>query len=350
MPRLRTVSPRDPGWTRRRAGKGFIYLDQDGHRLSEEDAERCKLLVIPPAWQQVWICPVPNGHIQAVGTDDAGRRQYLYHEQWRRKRDQSKHDRVLEVAAKLPLARRRVARHLRLPGMPYERALGTAFRLLDLGFFRIGGEAYAESNQSYGLATIQKEHVSLEGRSVVFDYIAKSGKERYITLGDDLVRASVQVLLDRDGGGPELLAYETEDGEWKDVGTTDINAYVKQVVGGEVSAKDFRTWHGTVIAAVALARANDTAKTASARKRAVSAAMKEVSLYLGNTPTVARASYVDPRLVDLFHDGATITPSLVGKNADLSDGATHGKVEKAVLALLETPKSEIKKARRSAAA
>jgi len=350
VPRLRTVSPRDPGWTRRRAGKGFIYLDQEGHRLSEADAERCKLLVIPPAWQQVWICPVPNGHIQAVGTDDAGRRQYLYHEQWRRKRDQSKHDRVLEVAAKLPLARRRVARHLRLPGMPYERALGTAFRLLDLGFFRIGGEAYAESNQSYGLATIQKEHVSLEGSSVVFDYIAKSGKERYIALGDDLVRASVQVLLDREGGGPELLAYQTEDGEWKDVGTTDINAYVKQVVGGEVSAKDFRTWHGTVIAAVALARANDTARTPSARKRAVSAAMKEVSLYLGNTPTVARASYVDPRLVDLFHDGATITPSLVGKNTDLSDGATHGKVEKAVLALLETPKSEIKKARRSAAA
>jgi DNA topoisomerase-1 len=350
VPRLRTVSPRDPGWTRRRAGKGFIYLDQDGQRLSEEDAERCKLLVIPPAWQQVWICPVPNGHIQAVGTDDAGRRQYLYHEQWRRKRDQSKHDRVLEVAAKLPLARRRVRRHLRLPGMPYERALATAFRLLDLGFFRIGGEAYAEANQSYGLATIMKEHVSLEGDSVVFDYIAKSGKERYITLGDDLVRASVQVLLDREGGGPELLAYQTEDGEWKDVGSTDINAYVKEMVGGEVSAKDFRTWHGTCIAAVALARANDTATTASARKRAVSAAMKEVSLYLGNTPTVARASYVDPRLVDLFNDGATITPSLVGRETDLSDGTTHGKVEKAVLALLETPKSEIKKARRRAAA
>jgi DNA topoisomerase-1 len=344
------VSPRDPGWTRRRAGKGFIYLDQDGHRLSESDAERCQLLVIPPAWQQVWICPVPNGHIQAVGTDDAGRRQYVYHEQWRRKRDQSKHDRVLEVAAKLPLARRRVAKHLRQEGMPYERALGTAFRLLDLGFFRIGGEAYAEANQSYGLATIQKEHVTLEGRSVVFDYIAKSGKERLIALGDDLVRASVETLLAREGGGPELLAYQTEDGEWKDVGTTDINSYIKQVVGGEVSAKDFRTWHGTVIAAVALARLNDKATTPNARKRAVSAAMKEVSVYLGNTPTVARASYVDPRLIDLFHDGATITPSLVGRNADLSDGATHGKVEKAVLALLETPKSEIKRARRSAAA
>jgi DNA topoisomerase IB len=349
VPRLRTVSPKDPGWTRRRAGKGFVYLDQHGQRLGPEEAERCKALVIPPAWQQVWICPAPNGHIQAVGTDDAGRRQYLYHEQWRLKRDKSKHDRVLEVAAKLPLARRRVAKHLRLEGMPYERALGTAFRLLDLGFFRIGGEAYAEANQSYGLATIQKEHVTLEGRSVVFDYIAKSGKERYIALGDELVRAAVQELLEREGGGPELLAYQTEDGEWKDVGTTDINAYIKQVVGGEVSAKDFRTWHGTVIAAVALAQANAKARTASARKRAVSSAMKEVSLYLGNTPTVARASYVDPRLVDLFNDGATIPPELAGKDRDLSDGVTHGKIEKAVLELLQTPKSELRKIKSRAA-
>jgi DNA topoisomerase-1 len=349
VPRLRTVSPKDPGWTRRRAGKGFVYLDQLGQRLAPEEAERCKLLVIPPAWHEVWICPLPNGHNQAVGSDEAGRRQYLYHEQWRLKRDKSKHDRVLEVAAKLPLARRRVAKHLRLAGMPYERALATAFRLLDLGFFRIGGEAYAESNQSYGLATIQKEHVTLEGRSVVFDYIAKSGKERYIALGDDLVRAAVQELLERQGGGPELLAYQTEDGEWKDVGSTDINAYVKEMVGGEVSAKDFRTWHGTVIAAVALARANEKVRTTSARKRAVSSAMKEVSLYLGNTPTVARASYVDPRLIDLFNDGVTIPPDLVTRNKDLSDGVTHGKVEKAVLGLLEAPRSEIRRIKNRAA-
>jgi len=345
VPRLRTVSPRDPGWTRQRAGENFTYLDQLGQQLAPPESERCQLLVIPPAWEQVWICPAPNGHIQAVGTDDAGRRQYLYHEQWRLKRDKNKHDRVLEVAAKLPSARRKVAKHLRLPDMPYERALGTAFRLLDLGFFRIGGETYAESNQSYGLATIQKEHVTLEGRSVVFDYIAKSGKERYIALGDELVRAAVEHLLERSEGN-ELLAYQTEDGEWQDVSSTDINAYVKQVVGGEVSAKDFRTWHGTVIAAVALARANEAATTPSKRKRAVSSAMKEVSSYLGNTPTVARASYVDPRLVDLFNDGVTIAPDLVGKDKDLSDGITHGKIEKSVLALLAAPKSEIRAARR----
>jgi DNA topoisomerase I len=150
VPRLRTVSPSQPGWTRRRAGRGFIYLDEFGQRLTPEDAEHCRLPVIPPAWEQVWICPLPNGHLQAVGTDDAGRRQYIYHQRWRLQRDRSKHDRVLTVAARLPAARRRVAKDLRLKGMPYERALWAAFRLLDLGFFRIGGEAYAEANNSYG--------------------------------------------------------------------------------------------------------------------------------------------------------------------------------------------------------
>ncbi len=334
MVRLRTVSPSDPGWTRRRAGKGFVYLDHLGVRLPPEDRERCQRLVIPPAWEEVWICQRPNGHLQAVGTDAAGRRQYLYHAEWRRKRDESKHDRVLEVAARLPRARRRVAVHLQLDGMPYERALATAFRLLDLGFFRIGGENYAEANQSYGLATIRKEHVTLENHNVVFDFVAKSGQERYVALADDLVRASVADLLRRRGGGPELLAYK--DGRrWKDVTSTEINAYVKEQVGGEVSAKDFRTWHGTVIAAVALAGASAVATTATSRKRAVASAMKQVAEYLGNTPTVARSSYVDPRVIDLFADGVTISPRLASLDDDLSDGSTHGKVERAVLNLLK---------------
>ena len=273
MPRLRTVSPRDPGWTRRRAGKGFIYLDQLGQRLAAEDRERCKLLVIPPAWEQVWICPAPNGHLQAVGTDDAGRRQYIYHEQWRINRDKSKHDRVLTVAERLPLARKRVIKDLKRDGMPRERALATAFRLLDLGFFRIGGEAYAEANNSYGLATVRKEHVTMEGGSVIFEYTAKSGQERYVALADDLVGAAVRDLLRRRSDGPELLAYK-DGGRWHDVSSADINEYVKDKVGGEVSAKDFRTWHGTVIAAVVLAAANEKARTRPARKRAVSSAMK----------------------------------------------------------------------------
>ena len=333
MPRLRTVSPRDPGWKRRRAGKGFVYLNEFGQPLNAEDVLRCKQLVIPPAWQQVWICPSPNGHIQAVGTDDAGRRQYLYHPYWRLKRDQSKHDRVLTVAARLPTARRRVIKHLQMEGMPYERALAAAFRLLDLGFFRIGGEAYAEANNSYGLATIQKEHVSIQGRTVVFDYVAKSGQERYVALADNLVRAAVRDLLSRREGDAELLAYEDSTG-WHDINSTEINAYIKDVVGGEVSAKDFRTWHGTVIAEVSLAGAVEKSRSVSARKRAVSSAMKEVSKYLGNTPAVARKSYVDPRVVDLFHDGVTIPPALALTDQDLHGGATHGKIERAVLELL----------------
>jgi len=291
-------------------------------------------LVIPPAWEQVWICPAPNGHLQAVGIDDAGRRQYLYHEQWRLQRDRLKYDTVLQIAARLPSARRDVAKDLQLEGMPYERALGTAFRLLDLGFFRIGGEAYAESNNSYGLATIKKEHVSIDNGSVIFNYVAKSGQERYIALADDLVLQAVRELLARRGGGPELLAYKDRR-QWHDVNSADINNYIKTHVGEEMSSKDFRTWHGTVIAAVVLAEANESAKTITARKRAVSSAMKEVAGYLGNTPAVARTSYVDPRVIDLFNDGVTISPSLAATDDDLSDGTTHGKIERAVLNLLQ---------------
>jgi DNA topoisomerase I len=284
----------------------------------------------------VWICPYPNGHIQAVGTDAAGRRQYLYHEQWRIKRDKSKHDRVLTVAARLPQAREVVACHLSVEGMPYERALATAFRLLDLGFFRIGGEAYAEANNSFGLATIQRQHVSIQNGTVVFDYIAKSGQERYVALADDLVRAAVRDLLRRRSGSADLLAYR-KDGQWVDVTSADINTYIKEVVGGEVSAKDFRTWHGTVIAEVALAQRVEKAASETARKRAVAQAMKVVSTYLGNTPAVARRSYVDPRVIDLFSDGQTIDPQLAAVEENLFDGVTHGEIERAVLDLLQVP-------------
>jgi DNA topoisomerase-1 len=344
--RLRTVSPSQPGWTRQRVGpdpsKDFVYLGLQGERLEGPDEERCVALVIPPAWEDVWICPVPNGHIQAVGTDEAGRRQYRYHEQWRIKRDAAKHERVLEAAQHLPTARRQAGRHLRLEGMPRERAMGTAFRLLDLGFFRIGGEAYAEENHSYGLATIRREHVAFEGKQVVFDYVAKSGKERYIALVDKPVMAAVRELVDRDDDNPELLAYQV-DGQWHDVTSTEINDYIKAVVRGEVSAKDFRTWHGTVIAAVELAERVEAATTEAKRKRAVSAAMKEVASYLGNTPTVARASYVDPRLVDLFNDGITIDPRLTVGKHDLAGGTTHGRIEQAVHELLTTSKRELRR-------
>lgn len=338
MPRLRRSSPNESGWTRRKHGKGFRYLDASGAPLSPGDRDRCTRLVIPPAWTDVWICPYENGHIQVVGTDAAGRRQYRYHDQWRTERDRAKHDRVLEVAERLPQARRRVEADLARPGMPRERALATAFRLLDLGFFRIGSESYTEENGSYGLATIEKQHVRVEGDTIVFDYVAKSGKDRHVAVADADVIDAVQTLKRRHGAGPstDLLAWKDEAGAWHDVTSTDINDYVKEVVGGEVSAKDFRTWHATVLAAVALAVSTQASTSATARKRAVSRAMQEVSMYLGNTPTVARSSYVDPRVVDLFEDGVTVEGALeaLGDDVDAGSPATHGAIEAAVLALL----------------
>ena len=338
MARLRRVDPESPGWSRRRRGRGFEYLDETGARLGPGDVARCVALVIPPAWREVWICPVPHGHIQALGTDDAGRRQYLYHPVWREQRDRAKHDRVLTVARRLPAARRVVAEHLALPGMPRERALGTAFRLLDLGFFRVGGEQYAEDNGSFGLATIEKCHVHVDGDEVVFDYPAKSGRERLVAVADEHVLAAVVELRSRRGGGRELLAFK-DGGRWRDISSDDINRYVKQVVGGEVSAKDFRTWHGTVLAALALANAADAAGTATSaarRTRAVRKAMAEVAEYLGNTPAVARGSYVDPRLIDAFEAGSTIAPTLRRLGDGRLDGdATRARIERAVLRLLD---------------
>jgi DNA topoisomerase I len=334
MARLRRVHPDSPGWTRRRQGKGFVYLDEGLAALGAEDVARCKALVIPPAWTQVWICPAPNGHIQAVGTDDAGRRQYLYHPVWREQRDRAKHDRVLTVARRLPQARKVVAAHLAQPGMPRERALGTAFRLLDLGFFRVGGEQYAEDNGSFGLATIEKQHVHVAGDEVVFEYPAKSGQERLVAVTDPAVIAVVSELRARRGGGRELLAFR--DGtRWRDLSSTDINRYVKDVVGGDVSAKDFRTWHGTVLAAVSLAERAEDVGSATRRQKAVRAAMVEVSEYLGNTPTVARGSYVDPRVIDAYEGGTTIASTLtkLGRRRRDTERARDA-IERAVLRLL----------------
>jgi DNA topoisomerase IB len=349
--RLRTVSPQSPGWTRRRAGRGFSYLGLDGRRLAADDADRCRRLVIPPAWEEVWICPYPNGHMQATGTDAAGRRQYVYHPDWRRQRDEEKHHRVLEMAVRLPAAREQVSADLALPGMPVERALATAFRLLDLGFFRVGGESYAEENGSHGLATIKKSHVRLHGSRMEFTFMAKSSKEVAVALVDEQARAAVDSMRRRRSGGDELLAWR--DGRhWRDITSDDIRAYVKQVVGGDATVKDFRTWHGTVLAAVALAVSTHAAETPTARKRAVARAMREVSEYLGNTPAVTRASYVDPRVVDLFEDGITIERAL----GELGDGtgsgpATHGPIEQAVLRLLTTsPQAPVRAWRRTALA
>jgi DNA topoisomerase-1 len=337
MVRLRRSSPDRPGWTRRRRGKGWSYLDEEGRPIADPQVlERIKGLVIPPAWTNVWICPDPRGHLQAVGTDAAGRRQYLYHPQWREHRDREKHARVIEVARKLPAAREAVARDLAGEGLTRRRVLACAFRLLDLGFFRNGGEDYAAENGTFGLSTLHREHVTVHrDGSLTFTYLAKHGLERTITLHDPQVYAVVSQLARLRRPGEELLGYTGDDGSWRDITTTDVNEYVREHLG-DASAKDFRTWHATVLAAMALAVSTPTLPSATARKRAVARAMKEVSTYLGNTPTVAKASYVDPRVVDLFHDGRTIEPALheIGEGAPDDAPGTQGAVEDAVLELL----------------
>jgi DNA topoisomerase IB len=299
--------------------------------------DRIRALVIPPAWTDVWICPHPMGHNQAVGIDARGRKQYRYHDDWRRRRDAEKFDHMLEFAAALPRIREQAAAHLAEDGLTRDRVLACAVRLLDLGFFRIGSEGYAEENQTYGLATMRKSHVKIKGREVVFDYIAKSGKHRVQSVVDDDVLAVVRECKARRGGGPELLAWQDAAGRWVDVKSADINAYIKELTGGDFSAKDFRTWSATVLAAVALAVSSPVAASSeSRRKRAIARAMQEVSSYLGNTPAVCRSSYVDPRIIDRYTAKSTILHALASLDEESGLGGlhTHGAIEVAVLDLL----------------
>jgi DNA topoisomerase IB len=305
--RLRRADPSGPGYVRRGRGKGFSYHTPAGTPVTDpEELSRIRALVIPPAWRDVWICTDPRGHIQAMGTDAAGRRQYRYHDVWRAKRDAAKFDHVLEVARRLPALRRRITADLATRGFGRARVLAAAARLLDIGVFRIGGEEYASADDpsgaaTYGLATLLREHVSVRGAVMEFRYPAKGGVERAQRVTDKAVAAVVKGLLNRDSPEPGLLAYRAGR-EWRDVRSEDINEYLKEHSRGcEISAKDFRTWHATVLAAVELA--GSPAGSPTGRRRAVNAAMREVAEYLGNTPAVARASYVDPRVVDLYQSG-----------------------------------------------
>lgn len=338
-PRLRRSDCSAPGIRRRRAGRGFTYVGLDGSRVTDRATlERIRTLVIPPAWTDVWICPNARGHIQATGVDARGRRQYRYHDVWRQHRDREKFDHMLEFARALPRLRRRVAHHLADEDLTRRRVLACATRLLDLGFFRIGTEGYAEENQTYGLATMQKSHVSVSGEVITFDYTAKAGKRRVQSVGDPDVVAVVQALKRRRGGGRELLAWR-DGGRWVDVKSADINNYIRECTGGDFTAKDFRTWSATVLASVALGVSTQVSSP-TGRKRAVTRAVKEVAHYLGNTPAVCRSSYVDPRVVDRFAEGRTIRAALEGFALRPADdpGATlitQGAIEDAVLDLLE---------------
>jgi len=312
-----------------------VYCDDGGCRLADQNTlDRIRALAIPPAWEEVWICPEPYGHIQAIGVDARGRRQYRYHDRWRERQDQRKFDRMLDFARALPRLRAVSSRHLRGQEAARHRVLAGAARLLDRGFFRIGGEEYAEEYGTYGLATMQKRHVDLRpGNLLVFDYASKGGKRRVQSIVDPAVYRLVAQLNARRGGGEGLLAYK-QGARWRDVRSSDINEYIQEVTGSDFSAKDFRTWSATVLAAVGVAVAGRAAGSGSARKRAISRAVKEVAFYLGNTPAVCRASYIDPRVFDRFDAGVTIGGALDLLGDDLGEPATQGAVEEAVLDLL----------------
>jgi DNA topoisomerase I len=332
MPRLRKTSPDDPGWTRRHAGKGFIYLDESGKRLSAREAQRVKDLVIPPAWQDVWITPHENGHLQAVGTDEAGRRQYLYHPDWRTRRDAAKHDRVLQFGRALSRAREKVLTDLGTDGMSLDRACAVAVRLLDLGYFRIGNDVYADKHGSYGLTTLERKHVRKQGKVLVFCFVGKSGVEHRVEIDDEATVAALEAMRRRRGEDDRLLAWK--DGRsWRSLDSARVNDYVRESTGLDATAKDFRTWHATVLAAAALAETDEPGESKASRKRAVSGAMKEVAEFLGNTPAQARASYVDPRVVDAYEEGRTIRGTTRRHYSKADD--RQAALERAVLRLLK---------------
>ncbi len=303
--RLRRSELRGPGLRRVRRGKGFSYYDPDGAPITDaETLDRIKNLVIPPAWKKVWICAHPNGHIQAVGTDAAGRRQYLYHQKWQKERNEEKFDRALHMSAGLPDMRQQIAADLRGRGLTRDRVIALALQLLDLGYFRSGSEQYAEENNSFGLATLLCEHVTLQRNAVEFDYPAKSGVRRTLLIEDREVVRSVRALLRRPERTERLLVCRNGSG-WIDLHADDLNGRFKELVGDEYTVKDLRTWHGTVLAAAAFVD-TDPPENKSVIKRVESAVMKEVAEELGNTPAVARASYVDPRVVEGYESGLTI--------------------------------------------
>jgi len=335
--RLRRSDPDGPGWTRRRSGRGFTYLDAEGARLADDDVARVVELAIPPAWQDVWICPFPNGHIQAIGTDDAGRRQYLYHPQWRARRDRLKHDHVLDMARRLPRARERVRADLQREGLPRERVLALAFALLDVAYLRIGNESYARDNGSYGLSTLRRTHakvvdvvggagepetgasgIAAAGASdeeavrqaIRLRFTAKSGKRAEITIDDPDLVGVMTALVERPGRGGRLLVWSESDNQaeapWHEVSSSDVGMYLREVLGEEATPKDFRTWHATVLAARGLAAHGDPPRAQAARRRVVAEVVREVSAELGNTPAVCRASYIDPRVIDRWERGETI--------------------------------------------
>jgi DNA topoisomerase-1 len=323
-----------PGITRKRRGKTFHYFDISGRRIADaETVERINKLAIPPAYRDVWICPNPRGHIQAVGTDDRGRTQYRYHPRWREVRDEAKYGRMLAFGKALPKIRARIRRDLKLPGLPRDKVLATVVKLLETTLIRVGNEEYAKHNKSYGLTTIRNDHVDVHGTHVHFEFRGKSGIDHAVDLDDE--RLAKVIRQCHDLPEQELFEYVDPDGSRHHVGSSDVNAYLLGVTGEHFTAKDFRTWAGTTLAAMALQEFEAFDSEAQA-KRNVLAAIEAVAARLGNTRTVCRKCYVHPAVVDLYMEG-TLVESLRQRLAVKLKRSLHSlKLEEAaVMALLQ---------------
>jgi DNA topoisomerase I len=334
-PRLRRSDCSGPGLARIRRGRGFSYVDRNGRPIKDPDELlRLKELAIPPAWEEVWICADSRGHLQATGIDAAGRKQYLYHERWRELRDRQKFDHMVDFAKALPRLRKRILSDLEGDELDQSRVLACAVRLLDVGLFRIGSEEYADDEGGVGLATVTKDSVRIDHDEVVFDYLAKGGTHRVQAVQDATSQAVVRGLKRRRGGSEQLLAYRDRR-HWHDVRSEQISEYLKEQIGQQYSAKDFRTWNATVLAAVSLAADGRGASSKRARKRAIDGAVKGVAQVLGNTPAVARRSYIDPRVFDRYLSGWTIGAAVdrIG-SLDGPDDRRRARLERAVLDLL----------------
>ena len=331
--RLRHSTDAKPGIRRRRAGSGFTYVDPDGRRIGDrETLDRIRSLAVPPAWEDVWICPDPLGHLQATGRDAKGRKVYRYHPRFRARRESAKYERLVAFARALPEIRRRVDRDLGRPGLPREKVLAAVVRLLELTLIRVGSDEYARLNRSFGLTTLRDRHASVRGSSISFRFRGKSGVTHEVGLRDRRLAAIVRRC--RDLPGQELFQYLGEDGEPIDVASDDVNDYLRSIAP-DVTAKDFRTWAGTVLAYRAL-RALDEPATATEAKRNVVSAIRDTADQLGNTSAVCRASYVHPVVVEAYLD-PRLRGALLG--AAEATGASPGPItpaeERAVVRLLE---------------
>ncbi len=316
--RLRYVTDRRPGIRRERVGKGYRYVDSDGNTVTAEDKlERIKKLSIPPAWTDVWISPVPNGHIQATGRDAKGRKQYRYHTRWTAVRAETKYDRMVAFGTVLPRIRRRISRDLGRDGLRRERVLATVVRLMDKTCIRVGNEQYARVNQHYGLTTLETDHVVVNGDALHFQFVGKGGKEHDVDVRDRRVARIVKRMEHLPG--QELFQYVDEDGDRRTISSTDVNQYLREITGEDFTAKDFRTWHGTVRAAQALADLGEFDSDSHA-KHNVGEAIKAVAEHLGNTPAVCRQSYVHPQVIDAYFDGTLISAFADGAPKDAPSG------------------------------